>query len=82
MKLIVCDGFCCLQKAGYSPEELQEKRAELMKQHEQELAELDRKQASEKSSVEQGALADWELSFAKAKLALKERHYKVRNCFG
>lgn len=59
------------------PEELQEKRAELMRQHEQELAEMERKHASEKSSVEQGALADWELGYAKAKLALKERHYKV-----
>lgn len=48
-----------------------------MRQHEQELAEMERKHASEKSSVEQGALADWELGYAKAKLALKERHYKV-----
>lgn len=65
-----------LEKLGLSPEELQQRRAELMQQHQQELSDLDRQHANEKGPTEQGALADWELAYAKAKLALKEKHYK------
>ena len=66
------------QKQDLSTEILQERRAELLNKHQQELSALDRRQASEKGDVESGALADCELKFAKAKLALKEKHYKVR----
>lgn len=69
--------YFSLQKQNLSPEELQQRRAELLGKHQQELSALDRKHASEKGDVERGALADCELKFAKAKLALKEKHYKV-----
>ena len=66
-----------MQKQGLSPEELQQRRAELLAQQQQELSTLDRKHASERGDAERGALADWELKFAKAKLAMTEKHYKV-----
>ncbi|KAH3741464.1 hypothetical protein DPMN_048189, partial [Dreissena polymorpha] len=65
-----------LLKQGLSPDELAAKRAELLNQQAQELSTLDRQQAEEKGDIERGALADWELRFAKAKLAAKEKHYK------
>lgn len=65
------------QKQGLSADELAQKRAELLNRQQQELSALDRQQASEKGDIERGALSDWELEFAKAKLALKEKHYKV-----
>ncbi|WAR00886.1 hypothetical protein MAR_025258, partial [Mya arenaria] len=65
-----------LQKLGLSPDELAARRTELLNKHAQELSALDRQQAAEKGDIERGALADWELAFAKAKLSLKEKHYK------
>lgn len=41
------------------------------------MSELDRKQAEEQKKIEKKALADWEVKYARAKLDLKDRHYKV-----
>ena len=59
-----------------SPEELQQARADLLNRQQLELSGLDRKQAAEQKRIEKGALADWEVRFARAKLDLKEKHYR------
>ena len=61
-----------------SHEELQLKRAQLFNQQQLELSSLERRQAEEKKQMQKGALSDWELRFARAKLELKEQHYQVR----
>ena len=61
---------------GLSTEELQQRRGQLLNQQSIELSSLERKQAEEKKSMQRGALSDWELRYARAKLELKERHYK------
>ena len=71
---------CCglfLQNEGLSPEELHERRTELLNEQQLELSELDRQQASEQKRIEKQALSDWEVQYARAKLDLKEKHYKV-----
>jgi len=65
------------QKQALSPDELAARRSELLNQQAAELSALDRQHSAEKGDIERGALADWELAFAKAKLGLKEKHYKV-----
>ena len=45
-----------------------------------EMGELDQRQRQEQLDIEQNALTDWELSYARAKLDLKEKHYKVGTC--
>lgn len=67
-----------LQKLGLSPEELQQRRAELLNKQQLELSDLDRKLSEEERDVKKGALVDWEVKFARANLDLKEKHYKVR----
>ena len=42
-----------------------------------ELSDLDRQLAEEQKEIERGALRDWEVRRARAKLDLKEKHYKV-----
>lgn len=42
-----------------------------------ELSDLDRKQNNEQKKIEKRAVADWEVEYARAKLQLKDRHYKV-----
>ena len=42
-----------------------------------ELADLDQRQQEEQKDIEHGALSDWEVRFARAKLDLKNKHYKV-----
>lgn len=69
--------FVVLQKQGLTPEELQQRRAELLNKHQLELSALDRQQSAEEADVEQQALTDWELRCAHEKLELKEKHYKV-----
>ena len=50
---------------------------QLLNRHHLELADLDSQLASEQKQIERGALADWEVRYAQARLELKERHYKV-----
>ena len=59
-----------------STEELQQRRGQLFNQQSIELSSLERKHAEEKKSMQRAALSDWELRYARAKLELKERHYK------
>jgi hypothetical protein len=66
-----------LQKKGLSPEELQHQRNQLLNQHQLELSSLDKKLFAEEQDIEKGALADWEVEYAKAKLNMKEKHYRV-----
>lgn len=66
-----------LQKQKLSPEEYRQRRAQLLNKQQLELAELDRRQSEEQKEIERGALTDWEVRYARAKLDLKERHYKV-----
>lgn len=60
-----------------SPEELHQRRTELLNEQQLELSELDRRLADEQRKIEKRALADWEVQYARAKLDLKEKHYKV-----
>ena len=50
---------------------------QLLNRHHLELADLDTQLAAEQKQIERGALADWEVRYAQARLELKERHYKV-----
>ena len=61
-----------------SAEELHQRRTDLLNEQQLELSELDRKQADEQKKIEKKASADWEVKYARAKLDLKDRHYKVR----
>lgn len=62
---------------GLSPEELQYQRTQLLNKQQMEVSDLDRKLAEEEREIEKGALSDWEVRYARAKLNLKEKHYKV-----
>lgn len=42
------------------------------------MADLERRLSEEEQDIERGALTDWEVQYARAKLNLKEKHYKVR----
>lgn len=42
------------------------------------MADLERRLSEEEQDIERGALTDWEVQYARAKLDLKEKHYKVR----
>eukprot|EP00058_Branchiostoma_floridae_P012905 XP_002598393.1 hypothetical protein BRAFLDRAFT_128123 [Branchiostoma floridae] len=65
-----------LENSGATPEELAQQRAEMLNRQQLELSSLDRRHSQEARQLEQSALSDWELRFAQAKLALKEKHYK------
>ena len=65
-----------------SPEELHQRRADLLNEQQLELSELDRKLSDEQTRVERRAVADWEVKYARAKLEMKERHYKVCCWYG
>lgn len=65
------------QQQALSPEELAEHRATLLNRHQVELAELKHRLSEDEREAQQAAASDWEVSFARDKLALKERHYKV-----
>lgn len=67
------------QKQALSPEELAESRARLLNRQQMELANLQRRLAEDENEAEKGAALDWEVSLARDKLALKERHYKVKH---
>ena len=65
-------------KENLSPEEYQQRRDQLLNKQQLELSDLDRQLAEEQKEIERGALRDWEVRRARAKLDLKEKHYKVR----
>ncbi|RUS80922.1 hypothetical protein EGW08_011303, partial [Elysia chlorotica] len=68
--------LAALEKQKLSAEEKQERRSELLNRQHLEQAKLDRQLAQEEAQIKEGALKDWEVEFARAKLALKEKHYK------
>ena len=70
-----------LDSQDLGAEELQQRRAQLLNRQQIEQSGLDRRQADEKKQIQHGALSDWEVRFARAKLELKEKHYKVCNKF-
>lgn len=67
------------QKKGLSPEEYQHQRTQLLNRQQLETADLERRLSEEEQDIERGALTDWEVQYARAKLDLKEKHYKVRD---
>ena len=67
-----------LEKQQLSPEELQQRRAQLLNQQQLRQSALDRKHADQRKQIEHGLQSDWEVRFARAKLELKEKHYQVR----
>ena len=54
-----------------------ERRAALLNRQQMELSDLDQRLQEDEAQVQRTAAADWEVAFARDKLALKERHYKV-----
>lgn len=68
--------LAALQTSNLSPDEALQRRAELVEQQQAEMAALDREQAEEQRKLEKRALAEWDVKFARAKLELKEKHYK------
>ena len=69
-----------LSKEDLSSDERRQRKAALLNQQQLELNKLEKELANEKRAIQQGALSDWELRYAKAKLELKERHYQVYTC--
>ncbi|EDO39341.1 predicted protein, partial [Nematostella vectensis] len=65
-----------LESERLSPEELQQRRAQLLNQQQLRRSAMDKKHSEERRKIQQGALTDWEVRFARAKLELKEKHYK------
>nr|XP_002738967.1 PREDICTED: uncharacterized protein LOC100369241 [Saccoglossus kowalevskii] len=65
-----------LLQQNLTPEQMQQKKAELLNKQQIELAELEKRLAEERRHQEQEALQDWELRYARAKLDLKEKHYQ------
>ena len=61
-----------------TPDELQQRRNQLLNQQQLEMGNLEKKQENERMSLQKASVSDWELRFAKSKLELKEKHYKVR----
>ena len=70
-----------LDSQDLGAEELQQRRAQLLNRQQIEQSGLDRRQADERKQIQHGTLSDWEVRFARAKLELKEKHYKVCNKF-
>ena len=66
-----------LEKQNLSPDDLQQRRAQLLNQQQLRQSALDKKQAEERKQIQHGVLSDWEIRFARAKLELKEKHYQV-----
>ena len=79
MRYFECyDSRMLFQKENLSPEEYQQRRDQLLNKQQLELSDLDRQLAEEQKEIERGAFRDWEVRRARAKLDLKEKHYKVR----
>lgn len=66
-----------LEKQSLSPDDLQQRRAQLLNQQQLRQSALDKKHAEERKQIQHGVLSDWEIRFARAKLELKEKHYQV-----
>ncbi len=77
----ICHSQFVFQNEDLSPEEYQQRRTELLNRQQLELADLDRRHSDEQKQIEKGALTDWEVKFARAKLDEKEKHYKVSHCW-
>nr|XP_054760149.1 uncharacterized protein LOC129266332 [Lytechinus pictus] len=65
-----------LAKEDLTPDQRQQRKAALLNKQQIELNKLERELAEEKKGIEKGALSDWELRYARAKLEMKERHYQ------
>lgn len=70
-----------LEKQHLSPEDLQQKRAQLLNQQQLRQSALDKKHAEQRKQIQHGVLSDWEVRFARAKLELKEKHYQVSGLY-
>ena len=68
-----------LAKEDLTPDQRQQRKAALLNKQQIELNKLERELADEKKGIEKGALSDWELRYARAKLQMKERHYQVHS---
>ena len=66
-----------LGRQDLSAEELQQRRAQLLNRQQIEQSSLDKRQNDERKHIQHGTVSDWEIRFARAKLELKEKHYKV-----
>ena len=66
-----------LEKQQLSPEDLQQKRAQLLNQQHLRQSSQDKKHAEQRKQIQHGVVSDWEIRFARAKLELKEKHYQV-----
>lgn len=66
-----------LAKEDLTSDQRQQRKAALLNKQQIELNKLERELADEKKGIEKGALNDWELRYARAKLQMKERHYQV-----
>lgn len=66
-----------LEKQNLTPDDLQQRRAQLLNQQQLRQSALDKKHAEERKQIQHGVLSDWEIRFARAKLELKEKHYQV-----
>ena len=71
-----------IQKENLSEVEYEERRAQLLNKQQLELANLERQHSDEQKEIERGTLTDWEVRYARAKLDLKEKHYKVSDHTG
>ena len=69
--------LAALEKENLSPEEYEQRRTQLLNKQALEATDLEKKYADEQKVLERGVLTDWEVDFARAKLNLKEKHYKV-----
>lgn len=65
-----------LEKQQLNPEELQQKRAQILNQQQLRQSALDKKHADQRKQIQHGMLSDWEVRYARAKLELKEKHYQ------
>lgn len=66
-----------LESEDLTPDELQQRKAQLLNKQQLEQSGLERKQNEEIRKLRTTATADWEVRYARAKLDLKEKHYEV-----
>ncbi len=57
---------------------MSQKRTQILNKQAMRMSKLDQEQAQEQQAIQQGAVLDWELQSAHAKLDCKIRHGKVR----
>lgn len=66
-----------LESEDLTPDELQQRKAQLLNKQQLEQSGLERKHNEEIRKLRTTATADWEVRYAQAKLDLKEKHYEV-----